>query len=149
MFECFAVQKMLHGLLRDSDNKCSDDHSFWSRPTFVMQILKTTLSVARRPCTAEVGSEAGTCMLLDANVPGLARDGLPLVAPVDPPSSSFSAQWRPSLRNPAAIAVHPPRSDEANRGMSFNVQCDVYPPRSGEANRGKSVHSEFGVQTVS
>ncbi len=86
-----------------------------------MQFLQTTLSLARRPCIAEVGSEAGMCILLDANVPGLVRDGLPLVAPVDPPSSSFSAQRRRSLRNPAATTVHPPRSDEATRGMSFNV----------------------------
>ncbi len=83
----------------------------------------------RRPLDiAEVESEGGTCMLLDANVPGLARDGLPPVAPADlSPSSSF-ARWRPSLRNPAAIAM--------------------YPPRSGEANRGKSVHVPFGVEQV-
>ena len=40
-------------------------------------------SVARRPCTDDVVSDAGKCMLWDANVPGLARDRLPPITPAD------------------------------------------------------------------
>ena len=85
-------------------------------------------SVARRPCTVDVVGNAGKHMLLNANVSGLVSDGLPPIAPADPTSSYFFAPWRPSLRTHVNNSVHPPSSDEANRGMSnIDIQFD-FPP---------------------